>query len=424
LKEPLHVFYDEQIVGRLYVDDAQRLTFRYDPLWLEYSGHFPLSLTMPCRLEPYEYPVPQIFFENLLPEDQIRRAIEQGFKLPKGSPYQFLKEFGEDLSGAFVVRKGGRHLSLDKPSDLREVPWQYVDSAIDDGRKLYQSVAKDFGAKFSLAGAQDKFVVVYDRKRDKIFVPASGQPTTHILKINVAFKNSQTVFNEFFCLTLARLVKLPVVEAELRLGGHPKLLVKRYDRVEIKKQGVARLHQEDLCQALGLASGSKYEAKGGRPLAAFYAIINEHSKRPIADLEALLSWQCFNILIGNNDAHGKNLSLLYDGTKMALAPFYDLVSTEVYRGRFDGDLAFSVNGVFDYQKLRPKDFEQEAQTLGLRKDKLLSTFQNIAQRIEKKIDIALDQLHAVAPTATIGDRISKLIRDRLKHFRKISKLLP
>lgn len=423
MNDPLHVFFNDLIVGRLDVDDAQRLTFRYDQRWLDSPSRFPLSLTMPCRPEPFEYPVPQVFFENLLPEDQLRRAMEKGFKLAKDSPYQFLKEFGEDLSGAFVIRKVDALAPNIEGSNLREVPWEYVDNAIDDGRKLYQSMVKDFGAKFSLAGTQDKFVVVYDRNQDKIFVPTNGQPTTHILKIDVAFKNSQTVFNEYFCLTLARLVKLPAVTSELRMGGRPKLLVRRYDRVE-SVQGVTRLHQEDLCQALGLASGFKYESKGGKPFAAFYDVVKQNSRRPIHDLDALISWLCFNIIIGNNDSHGKNLSFLYDGPKMALAPFYDLISTEVYRGTFDGDLAFSVNKVFDYQMLRREHFERESQVLGQRKDKLISTFQDVAQRVEMTLDKACGELKSIAPEATIGGRIATLIRKRLKHFRKIGKILP
>lgn len=422
MRDPLYVFYKDQIVGRLDLDEAQRLTFRYDPRWLDHPARFPISLTMPCRHEPFEHPVPLVFFENLLPEGQLRRAMEQGFKLPKGSPYQFLKEFGKDLSGAFVVRKSVTNSHPPKAARLREVPWQYIDTAIDDGRKLYQSVAKDFGAKFSLAGTQDKFVVVYDREQDKIFVPTDEQPTTHILKIDVAFKNSQTVFNEYFCLSLARRAKIPVVNADIKTGGHPKLLVQRYDRAQTKR-GVERLHQEDLCQALGLASGFKYEAKGGKPFAAFYSVIKNNSQRPIADLESLLSWLCFNIVIGNNDSHGKNLSFLYDGSKRSLAPFYDLVSTDVYRGRFDADLAFSVNGVFDYQKLRPSDFERESEVLGLRKDKLLATFQAVAHRVDQALDHACDELKVVAPEATIGERIATLVRDRLKHFRKIARLV-
>lgn len=48
---------------------------------------------------------------------------------------------------------------------------------------------------------------------------------------------------------------------------------------------------------------------------------------PVA-LQALLDWVVFNAVIGNADAHAKNLALLCDRDgKRRLAPFYDLVPT-------------------------------------------------------------------------------------------------
>jgi serine/threonine-protein kinase HipA len=38
----------------------------------------------------------------------------------------------------------------------------------------------------------------------------------------------------------------------------------------------------------------------------------------------------FNVIIGNADAHGKNFSLLYQGTATSLAPLYDLICTAAY----------------------------------------------------------------------------------------------
>ena len=45
---------------------------------------------------------------------------------------------------------------------------------------------------------------------------------------------------------------------------------------------------------------------------------------------SLISWVIFNFLIGNADAHAKNLSLLITREGVKLAPFYDLLSTTIY----------------------------------------------------------------------------------------------
>ena len=52
-------------------------------------------------------------------------------------------------------------------------------------------------------------------------------------------------------------------------------------------------------------------------------------------------WQAFNVAVGNSDGHGKNLSLLYDGVGVRLAPFYDLRSTRHYQA-LDRSLAMAV----------------------------------------------------------------------------------
>lgn len=420
----LHVFFENHLVGRLVADEAHHLSFQYDPQWLNAPQCFPLSITMPCREEPYEYPVPQIFFENLLPEEDIRKAMERAFKVAKEDPYQYLKAFGEDLAGAFTVRATHQPPNASDLAAIVEVPWDYVNQAIDDGRKLYAAITKDFGAKFSLAGAQDKFVVIYDELAEKVFVPQRGAPTTHIMKIDLQFPNSQTVYNEYYCLRLAKSVGLNVVDASIvHKGSHPLLLIKRYDRCEKANDGIHRRHQEDFCQASGKPSSLKYEQKGGPRLVDHYNLIKKHSNRRLKDLDALLNWLCFNIFIGNNDSHGKNLSFLYGDGKVALAPFYDLLSTEVYGGKFDQDFAFGINGKFAYRAWKIADFHHLENELGLRKGKLLSSFATMHARLKKHMIEEAKKLKAIAPASTIGERICELIASRSKHFTKISKLL-
>jgi serine/threonine-protein kinase HipA len=45
---------------------------------------------------------------------------------------------------------------------------------------------------------------------------------------------------------------------------------------------------------------------------------------------ALLRWAIFNFLIGNADAHAKNLAMIFTDRGPRLAPFYDLICTQVY----------------------------------------------------------------------------------------------
>ena len=65
-----------------------------------------------------------------------------------------------------------------------------------------------------------------------------------------------------------------------------------------------------------------------------FGALERGSQAPLPDKRELLKWVFFNFIIGNADAHAKNVSFLYgkksDETGPRLAPFYDLVCTEVY----------------------------------------------------------------------------------------------
>ncbi len=112
------------------------------------------------------------------------------------------------------------------------------------------------------------------------------------------------------------------------------LFIERYDRYLIEGK-ICRLHQEDFCQALGYAYHVKYETDSGPNFSDCIKLITEVSKQPAVDKIMLIRWFIFNYMIGNADAHAKNISLLYPPQmkgRPQLAPFYDLVCTTIYKG--------------------------------------------------------------------------------------------
>ncbi|MCP4552387.1 MAG: type II toxin-antitoxin system HipA family toxin, partial [Bacteroidetes bacterium] len=54
------------------------------------------------------------------------------------------------------------------------------------------------------------------------------------------------------------------------------------------------------------------------------------SANPIKDFQQLMQWVFFNYLIGNMDGHAKNLSFIYQAKQIRLAPFYDMLCTDIY----------------------------------------------------------------------------------------------
>jgi len=174
------------------------------------------------------------------------------------------------------------------------------------------------------------------------YIPMNGAPSNVILKpAMVHFQDS--IENECFCMMLAGSVGLKVPPVSIvRTKSQKVLLIKRYDR-NPDNDVTRRIHQEDFCQAMGLSHELKYEADGGPGLKACFDLTRAYSANPIKDLQQLMEWVFFNFLIGNMDAHAKNLSFMYQGKQIRLAPFYDMMCTNIYED-LSQKLAMKIGG--------------------------------------------------------------------------------
>src|SRR5260370_7153711 len=138
------------------------------------------------------------------------------------------------------------------------------------------------------------------------------------------------------------------------------LLVERYDRKHVISDGlpgVERLHQEDLCQAQNIVSELKYQKEGGPSFKQCFTLLRNVSTAPVIDLANLLDAAIFNYLIGNNDAHGKNFSLVYPDKEIRLAPLYDAIST-IYYPELNTDMAMRIGREYPSDTSPPNDFDQ------------------------------------------------------------------
>jgi serine/threonine-protein kinase HipA len=202
-------------------------------------------------------------------------------------------------------------------------------------------LAGEEGVRLSLAGAQGKLAVTL--RNGVMLLPQHGAPSTHILKPSSQIF-SGLVENEHFCMTLAARLGLPVAPVAIgNAQGIRYLQVARYDRRIMPDGEVERLHQEDFCQAMGIAPELKYQQEGGPNLKKCFELIRGASSVPGPDVLRLFDAVVFNYLIGNNDAHGKNFSLLHDGMGTRLAPLYDLVCTQAWQN-LSTTLAMKIGG--------------------------------------------------------------------------------
>ncbi|GFO68477.1 putative kinase Y4mE [Geomonas limicola] len=410
MPEILQVHWNGRLVGELNREGA-RLGFRYAEAYRNLAGALPLSRLLPLREEPFDDTAARAFFANLLPEGEVRRQVARQLGLSMENVFGLLEAIGGDCAGA---------VSLLKPGELPETLGHYRPISPEElSRDLadlpsHPLLAGEEGVRLSLAGAQNKLPLYVEG--GNFFVPEGGAPSSHILKTPIE-RLENTVVNEAFCMNLAERVGLPVPKAQaLEVAGQPVYLVERYDRIRLSSGGIERLHQEDFCQALGVLPEMKYEQEGGPGFADCFRLIEVWSAEPTLDALNLLKWALFNFLIGNADAHAKNLSLLYGAGTVRLAPFYDLLSTAVYPG-LNNRFAMKLGGQKDPRYLAPTHFQSFASEAGIGKRVVRAQLLELCDRVSTEISPLADAFESAGPDTGIVAKIAKVAEQRMRQAR-------
>lgn len=340
----LNVYWKKEIVGILQLDEGRRFVFQYTPGWLKRENPMPLSIGLPLQAEAYNDDRARPFFANLLPESELRRIIARKLGLSEQNDFALLEAVGGECAGAISLlpqesepKEDGNYCPLDD---------EQLNALIAELPKR-PMLAGEEGIRLSLAGAQNKLPVYFNG--NQISLPMGNAASSHILKPPIK-QYEHTVENETFCMMLAARMDLPVPDVTILNKAEPLYLITRYDRQQhdprdpqVQQSQITRLHQEDFCQALGVAPDMKYEKEGGPSLKACFELLRNNSIQPVADIRNLLNWVVFNYLIGNADAHAKNIALLFTNTGPQLAPFYDLMCTAAYEELTDR-IAMKIGG--------------------------------------------------------------------------------
>jgi len=373
----LVVLIEDRVVGHLWLDDAKKFCFQYDLNWIE-TSQIPLSLSVPIRAEAYLNDEAHAFFANLLPEQRIREIVARNVGVSSRNDFGLLEKIGGDCAGAVSVFPEGAELP--KEEKIYRKLTLYELTEIINRLSQRPLLAGEPGIRLSLAGAQKKLPIFFEK--DTFHLPYGGVPSNYIIKPAIEGLDG-TVENEAFCMALAGEVGLDVPSSFiLDVEGLPVFVIERYDR-KISGNGIKRLHQEDICQALNVAPEFKCESEGGPSFLQCFTLVRGKSIRPIKDASSLLDWLVFNFLIGNSDAHGKNASFLLLPQGPVLAPFYDLLSTRIYShyGLAEG-LAMKIGGESDPGAIRRAHWEALASEIGVKPKFVISRVVDISEKIE------------------------------------------
>ncbi len=333
----LGVYWDAQEIGMLErVDERSReYAFRYT------QPSRAISLSLPLSQEMFTPAQSRPFFEALLPEGAVRDQIASQLKLAASDSFGLLAELGRDCAGALQIVDTTR---MSDPPSVRWLDESELDALVEElPRHPLGIQGEDEHLRLSLAGVQHKAVLVRD-EHGRFGKPLDGMPSSHILKPELpASGYPGLATNECFCMRLAARCGLSTAGVELiTAAGRPCLVVERFDR-EQSTWPHRRVHQEDLCQALGLTPDFKYQKEGWQlpSYRALADLLDERGPSPGLDRLAGAQAAVFHYLVGNADAHAKNISLVHTRDGVRLAPLYDVVSTAAYPD-LSTDLALSI----------------------------------------------------------------------------------
>jgi serine/threonine-protein kinase HipA len=430
----LRVTFHEAPAGTI-GESEDSVWFRYDPGVAAPEDRRPderdaISVRLPVSETPYGHSATLVFFDNLLLESDTRAEIAQIDRRDASDVTGLLGRVGAECAGAVSIWPMASTIP-DTPA-YRALTVADIERIFDErhGELLPAALLE---SRQMMSGVQRKLVVRWHA--GAWHLPLSGAPSTHLIK-RASGRYDGLVANELACLRLFAALGLPVPSAT-PLGalvpdenGHPEprlLAIERFDRV-VEHAGAAeapdapwphvtRWHQEDLCQITGRRPTAKYQQNGGPTLRDLAQVIRRYSATAATDLQHALTAAVANVCLGNGDAHGKNFALQTtpDGIRR-LAPFYDVVSTDVYPS-----LTPSFSMRFGYangaHELSPRDLQRLASDFTVAPALVGETIARVCSTLPAVIDGVLESVER-----DIG--VESPVLSRLRHlvFARVARL--
>lgn len=379
----LHVSTSGAAVGEITFEPREDdYRFHYDDAWAQSAAGYYLAPAIPRHGLPDSHGSVKRFLENMLPEGRALDIAARVGQVSRNNIFALVSLLGKEPVGAFSF------LALDAvPQQAAKIAYEQLSEAVrrpisDD--ELSQRIRErdaipfpvwDGKVRLSLAGYQDKLQVLVEG--DQLSLVDGALNSTHLLKPESRNPYMPCmVANEHFCMRLAARVNsaarlnLPVAPVTIRRLPEPILLIERFDRVVAwdptvpdTALAVTRRHVIDGCQALDLPSTFKYERnlgagkdvrhiRDGVSFERLFGVLGHTVVRATARAY-LVRWAILQLLLGNSDAHGKNISFFVGPVGLVPAPMYDLVSVNAYGDHVEQDMALAYGDVFLPEDITP-----------------------------------------------------------------------
>ncbi|MGF0116832.1 type II toxin-antitoxin system HipA family toxin [Promicromonospora sp. Marseille-Q5078] len=378
MADRLDVWLDGARAGTLHRARGGDVSFAYTASYQGLRSAPSLSVSMPRHVTEHSADVTMPWIDNLLPDnDTVRARWAAQFDERRPTAFNLLRHMGADCAGAVQVVPEGeepRDGAGSRALGEAEIAAHLRELRADDSSWAFEQ----HGGRFSLGGQQGKFALA--RGADGTWHQPTGRgASTHIFKIGVDGV-ADSAAAELVTMRAARSLGLPVAGVETAwFEDQGAVVVERFDRLPAADGGARRLHQEDMCQALGLWRSAKYESDGGPGVRDVASVVARAvDRRDLArSRDDLARAVVLNWVAAGTDAHAKNLALLHVGARTVLAPLYDLVSAALLwpadEVRYKARLAMKLGGEYRLRALGARHVERAAGELGVDAGWLLET---------------------------------------------------
>lgn len=399
----LQLFINQELVGTLH-EDNDLWTLAYDKQWASKASSFDLSPALPRsqllhRDGATTRPV-QWYFDNLLPEEKLRELIAADARLrDKDDAFALLEYLGAESAGSLTLLPPGHE--PDAPAQLQPLAYKELSRRISNLPKT--TLTREAPKRMSLAGAQHKMLAVL--KGQDLYEPVGATPSTHILKPDHPASETYpaSTYLEWLTMRLAAAARLDVPPVHLLHVPQPVYAIERFDRrfdakamrpeTGAEPPAVQRVHVIDACQLLNKSRVYKHAGASVQALREAVQACGDELTLPVR----LFRWLVFNLLVGNDDCHLKNLSFVVTPGRFELSPHYDLLATGVYHTRAFADeqghwpavpLAVRLSDdVTRFDQVTPEEVLQAAQTLGIPSSVALRAIREVVSRTLREFDV-------------------------------------
>jgi serine/threonine-protein kinase HipA len=415
------------LAGRVHADKNGRLSLSYEEAWRASPQGYSISVSMPLADVTYPQKAVWPYLWNLLPENpNVLQRWAQQYHVSAGNPFKLLGHVGADVPGAAQFIPPERLAEI-QAEQHPTIEWITVDELRERLRQLRDDISavrrpRDIG-KMSLPGAQAKTAFYRDPQTGRWGVPGGRTPTTHTIKPCIPGFDG-LVENEHLCQHIAASLGMPAARSSVLMLDQPYIVIERYDRLPPAPgtEFPRRIHQEDVCQALGLMPTRKYQEDGGPGISQITTLIRRVSADPEADVERFLKANMFNWLIGGTDAHAKNYSFLIDaGDAIRLAPLYDLSSQLPYPDLITQRVSMKIGDHYDMERVSLTDWQNLARSCNLNEERVTSMLTQMARALPDVVSAAHTQARKDGlPKTVIGPLAEQLIANAGKRLASLT----